>query len=75
MLAEGTQIFTSFRDHQTVSDVRFCRTYRLDVEQHPERTAEYGPAVLSRLPLAPPPIVRLTITDQAGSPINPCVLS
>ncbi|KAL5492407.1 hypothetical protein ACEPAI_3854 [Sanghuangporus weigelae] len=47
------------------------RTYHLEVEQHPERTAEFGPAVLSRLPLAPAPIVKLTIRDHTGSPIDP----
>ncbi|KAI6125402.1 hypothetical protein EDD16DRAFT_457288 [Pisolithus croceorrhizus] len=30
------------------------RTYELDVVQHPQRTAEFGSATLSRLPLAPP---------------------
>ncbi|PAV20118.1 velvet [Pyrrhoderma noxium] len=47
------------------------RTYTLEVEQHPERTAEFGPAELSRLPLAPAPIVKLTIRDHTGSTIDP----
>ncbi|EJD07564.1 uncharacterized protein FOMMEDRAFT_130722 [Fomitiporia mediterranea MF3/22] len=56
--------------HATPPDTR-GRTYHLEVEQHPERTAEFGPAVLSRLPLAPAPIVKLTIRDHTGSPIDP----
>ena len=60
-----------------LSNVNFlpfmCRTYTLEVVQHPERSAEFGSAMLSRLPLSPPPIVQLTIRDQAGSPVNPYV--
>lgn len=47
------------------------RTYHLEVVQHPERSAEYASAVLSRLPLAPPPVVQLTIRDHMGAPVNP----
>ncbi|KAH8116409.1 velvet factor-domain-containing protein [Phellopilus nigrolimitatus] len=56
--------------HGSPPDTR-GRTYQLEVEQHPERTAEFGPAMLSRLPLAPAPIVKLTIRDHTGSPIDP----
>ncbi|KLO17963.1 hypothetical protein SCHPADRAFT_820573 [Schizopora paradoxa] len=47
------------------------RSYHLEVVQHPERSAEYASAVLSRLPLAPPPVVQLTIRDHMGAPVNP----
>jgi len=46
------------------------RTYHLEVIQHPERTSELGTtAVLSRLPLSPPLVVRLTVKDVAGNAI------
>jgi len=47
------------------------RSYHLDVVQHPMRTAEFGSASLSRLPLAPPIVVQLVIRDPAGHAINP----
>ncbi|QRV88826.1 velvet factor [Ceratobasidium sp. AG-Ba] len=40
-----------------------------DVVQSPERTAEFGHAVLSRLPLAPPLVVQLIVRDRDGSVI------
>jgi len=46
------------------------REYELDVVQTPERTAEFGSAGLSRLPLSPPLVVRLTILDRHKKPIN-----
>lgn len=47
------------------------RSYHLDVVQHPQRTAEFGSASLSRLPLAPPVIVQLTVRDRFGNSIIP----
>ncbi|KAF8739995.1 hypothetical protein AX14_009118 [Amanita brunnescens Koide BX004] len=47
------------------------RTYQLDVVQHPIRTAAFGTANLSRLPLTPPIIVQLTIRDSSGNSIVP----
>ncbi|KAG8718453.1 hypothetical protein FRC08_005259 [Ceratobasidium sp. 394] len=45
------------------------RTYYLEVVQAPERTAEFGNAVLSRLPLAPPLIVQLIVRNRSGNVI------
>ncbi|KAG1869499.1 velvet factor-domain-containing protein [Suillus subluteus] len=47
------------------------RSYHLDVVQHPQRTAEFGSASLSRLPLAPPVVVQLTVRDRFGNSIIP----
>ena len=47
------------------------RSYHLDVVQHPIRTAEFGAASLSRLPLAPPIVVQLVIRDHAGRAVSP----
>ena len=47
------------------------RSYHLDIVQHPIRTAAFGQAGLSRLPLAPPVVVQLVIRDRAGRSINP----
>ncbi|KZT09981.1 uncharacterized protein LAESUDRAFT_694503 [Laetiporus sulphureus 93-53] len=40
------------------------RSYALEIVQHPVRVAECGDATLSRLPVAPPPIVKLQITGD-----------
>ncbi|KAG8958238.1 hypothetical protein FRC03_009312 [Tulasnella sp. 419] len=55
-----------------VSDVsEGGRRYHLEVVQHPERTAEIGSAaVLSRIPLSPPLIVRVTVQDPRGAVIS-----
>ncbi|RPD64258.1 hypothetical protein L227DRAFT_323117 [Lentinus tigrinus ALCF2SS1-6] len=45
------------------------RTYRLDIVQHPDRTAEFGASTLTRLPLAPPLIAQLVMRDSAGRTI------
>ncbi|KAI0766585.1 velvet factor-domain-containing protein [Trametes elegans] len=42
------------------------RTYRLEIVQHPDRTAEFGSSTLTRLPLAPPLIARLVLRDSSG---------
>ncbi|KAI0350688.1 hypothetical protein OH77DRAFT_1498935 [Trametes cingulata] len=42
------------------------RTYRLEIVQHPDRTAEFGSSVLTRLPLAPPLIAQLVMRDSSG---------
>jgi len=42
------------------------RSYHLEIVQHPQRTAEFGSATLSRLPLAPPIIVQLIVQDRFG---------
>ncbi|KAJ7281891.1 velvet factor-domain-containing protein [Mycena rebaudengoi] len=47
------------------------RSYQLTVVQHPESTAEFGYASLSRLPLTPPTVVQLTVRDSHGNSIVP----
>jgi len=47
------------------------RSYHLDVVQHPQRTAEFGSASLSRLPLAPPIVVQLIVRDRFENAIIP----
>ncbi|KAI0334528.1 hypothetical protein GY45DRAFT_1112932 [Cubamyces sp. BRFM 1775] len=42
------------------------RTYRLEIVQHPDRTAEFGNSALTRLPLAPPLIAQLVLRDPSG---------
>ncbi|KAF8884985.1 velvet factor-domain-containing protein [Infundibulicybe gibba] len=51
--------------------VSHTRTYHLEVVQHPLRTAEFGTASLSRLPLTPPIIVQLTVRDPSGNSVVP----
>ncbi|KAH9940926.1 velvet factor-domain-containing protein, partial [Epithele typhae] len=59
------------------------RTYRLEIVQHPDRTAESGASTLTRLPLAPPLIVQLhmrtadgrDVTDEAEFPFLVAQLS
>ncbi|EUC59644.1 velvet factor, partial [Rhizoctonia solani AG-3 Rhs1AP] len=46
------------------------RIYYLEVVQSPERTAEFGNAALSRLPLAPALIVQLTVRDRSGDVVQ-----
>ncbi|KAG9124617.1 hypothetical protein FRC07_010913 [Ceratobasidium sp. 392] len=46
------------------------RTYYLEVVQSPERTAEFGNAALSRLPLAPPLVVQLIVRNRSGTEIH-----
>ena len=53
------------------SRVLNTRSYHLDVVQHPQRTAEFGSASLSRLPLAPPVVVQLIVRDRFGNAIIP----
>ncbi|KAL1752100.1 velvet factor-domain-containing protein, partial [Schizophyllum commune] len=47
------------------------RSYHLEVVQQPVRTAEFGNASLSRLPITPPIIVKLTVTDRSGNAVIP----
>ncbi|KAJ6581222.1 velvet factor [Mycena capillaripes] len=47
------------------------RSYQLNVVQHPQKTAEFGYANLSRLPLTPPTVVQLTVRDSHGNSIVP----
>jgi hypothetical protein len=49
---------------------RCSRTYHLEVIQHPEVSAEFGSAVLSRLPLAPPLVAQLIVRDSRGNVIE-----
>ncbi|KAI8974537.1 velvet factor-domain-containing protein [Trametes punicea] len=42
------------------------RTYRLEIVQHPDRTAEFANSALTRLPLAPPLIAQLVMRDPSG---------
>lgn len=45
------------------------RSFRLEIVQHPDRTAEFGASTLTRLPLAPPLIAQLVMRDSAGRAI------
>ncbi|KAJ7762432.1 velvet factor [Mycena olivaceomarginata] len=47
------------------------RSYQLNVVQQPQKTAEFANASLSRLPLTPPLLVQLTVTDLNGNSIVP----
>ncbi|KAF8972651.1 velvet factor-domain-containing protein [Flammula alnicola] len=47
------------------------RSYHLEIVQHPLRTAEFGSAYLSRVPLTPPIIAQLTVRDPSGNAIVP----
>jgi len=49
------------------------RSYHLNIVQQPQRTAEFGSARLSRLPITPPIIAQLTVRDPSGNSIIPCV--
>ncbi|OJT02869.1 hypothetical protein TRAPUB_6539 [Trametes pubescens] len=55
-------------DVQVVSEISSDqpRTYRLEIVQHPDRTAEFGASTLTRLPLAPPLIAQLVLRDSSG---------
>ncbi|KAF9564260.1 hypothetical protein CPC08DRAFT_705436 [Agrocybe pediades] len=53
-----------------LSDPQF-RSYHLEIVQQPLRTAEFGAALLSRTPITPPIIARLTVRDYSGNPIIP----
>ncbi|KAG9018888.1 hypothetical protein FRB90_008469 [Tulasnella sp. 427] len=56
--------------YSDASDSSTGRRYHLEVIQHPERTAEIGNgAVLSRLPLSPPLVVKITVEDAEGNTI------
>ncbi|KAF4570003.1 hypothetical protein EYR36_009809 [Pleurotus pulmonarius] len=46
-------------------------SYRLEVVQHPQKTADFGSASLSRLPLTPPIVVQLIVKDPSGNSIIP----
>lgn len=41
--------------------------------QHPQKTADFGSASLSRLPLTPPIVVQLIVKDPSGNSIIPYV--
>ncbi|KAF9045707.1 hypothetical protein BDZ89DRAFT_1089591 [Hymenopellis radicata] len=45
--------------------------YHLEVIQNPKTTAEFRNASLSRLPLTPPLVARLTVTDARGMDFVP----
>ncbi|KAJ7807177.1 velvet factor-domain-containing protein [Mycena olivaceomarginata] len=47
------------------------RSYQLNIVQHPQKAAEFGYANLSRLPLTPTMVVRLTVRDANGNSIVP----
>ncbi|KAL9713779.1 hypothetical protein Ac2012v2_003390 [Leucoagaricus gongylophorus] len=47
------------------------RSYHLEIVQHPQRTAEFGHSSLSRLPITPPIIARLTVRDPSGNSVVP----
>ncbi|KAH9840213.1 velvet factor, partial [Rhodofomes roseus] len=45
------------------------RSYSIEIVQHPVKTAEFGDATLTRLPLAPPLIARLVVPDHSDAEI------
>ncbi|KAJ7829654.1 velvet factor-domain-containing protein [Mycena olivaceomarginata] len=47
------------------------RSYQLNIVQHPQKAAEFRYANLSRLPLTPTMVVRLTVRDANGNSIVP----
>ncbi|KAF9526141.1 velvet factor-domain-containing protein [Crepidotus variabilis] len=47
------------------------RSYHLEIVQQPLRTAEFGTAYLSRVPITPPIIARLTVRDPSGNSVVP----
>ncbi|KAF8159793.1 velvet factor-domain-containing protein [Crassisporium funariophilum] len=49
----------------------YTRSYHLEIVQQPHQTAEFGMANLSRLPLTPPIIARLTVRDPSGNSVVP----
>ncbi|EGO22122.1 hypothetical protein SERLADRAFT_357113 [Serpula lacrymans var. lacrymans S7.9] len=57
--------------HSSFLNDNQTKSYYLDVVQHPQRTAEFGSASLSRLPLAPPIVVQLIVRDRFGNSIIP----
>ncbi|KAJ7872161.1 hypothetical protein B0H14DRAFT_3860482 [Mycena olivaceomarginata] len=64
----GLQVSSLLTDH------RHCvqrRSHQLNVVQHPQKTAAFGYANLSRLPLTPAMVVRLTVCDANGNSIVP----
>ncbi|KAJ7862751.1 velvet factor-domain-containing protein [Mycena olivaceomarginata] len=53
-------------------DLTECpRSYHLNIIQQPQKTAEFANASLSRLPLTPPMVVQLKVTDLNGNSIVP----
>ncbi|PPQ63390.1 hypothetical protein CVT24_005655 [Panaeolus cyanescens] len=58
------QISSLLADTQT-------RSYHLEIVQNPHRTAEFGMAYLSRVPLTPPIIARLIVRDPSGNSVVP----
>ena len=57
-----------------LSDKILSRSYHLEIVQHPQRTAEFGYSSLSRLPITPPIIARLTVRDPCGNAFVPYVI-
>ncbi|KAJ3755348.1 velvet factor, partial [Lentinula raphanica] len=47
------------------------RSYHLEVVQQPQSAAEFANYPLSRLPVTPPVIVRLSIHDASGNQVEP----
>lgn len=50
------------------------RSYHLEIIQQPHCTAEFGTAYLSRVPISPPIVARLTVRDPSGNSVVPCVI-
>ncbi|TIA89914.1 hypothetical protein E3P99_01812 [Wallemia hederae] len=46
------------------------RTHWLDIIQSPLRSAPFGSSYYSRLPLSPPPVVRLVVKNGEGIPMD-----
>ena len=66
--------FAAERDAQGLGDKISIRSYHLEIVQHPQRTAEFGHSSLSRLPITPPIIARLTVRDPSGNSVVPYVV-
>lgn len=63
-------ILPEFNYHANYHSIR---SYHLEVVQHPQRTAEFAQASLSRLPLTPPIVARLIVRDPSGNSVIPYV--
>jgi len=57
-----------------LNDKILSRSYHLEIVQHPQRAAEFGHSSLSRLPITPPIIARLTVRGPRGDAFVPYVV-
>lgn len=64
-------VINEIKKRNNVERSKVFRRYHLEIIQHPLRTAEFGAAYLSRVPLTPPIIAQLTVRDPSGNSIVP----